>query len=343
MINLIIDGRAVQARPGRNLLEASLDAGIYIPHLCSHPDLPAEGGCKLCTVEVDGLRPSRAGVRGHRRRRAWSCGPRRLQSSKVRNVALELILAPHPKDCTSCRAYLNCELQALMQYTGVAHSRLREIDKETAPIGASDADRPQGDVPLHPVHALHPGLRRPARRRASCISTTPDGESVRRHQGRRPAGPDRLPVLQRVRRGVPDRHASWTPPACSPPTYRGAQALVPCQNNCPAHTDIPLYLAARRPGPLRRLGLGVPREAHVPAEPRLRVQPRVRVRLQARQDRLPDLDPRGQAVRGRERHRADLAATAHGSPPPPASASPSSAAARPVSPAPTTSHARPRA
>ena len=57
---------------------------------------------------------------------------------KLRMMALELILASHPKDCTSCDKYLNCELQALMQYMGVAHSRLREIEKENTRIYRSD-------------------------------------------------------------------------------------------------------------------------------------------------------------------------------------------------------------
>ena len=40
-ISLFIDGTEIQAEEGMSVLEASLAAGIYIPHLCSHPDLPA--------------------------------------------------------------------------------------------------------------------------------------------------------------------------------------------------------------------------------------------------------------------------------------------------------------
>ena len=53
-LNLFIDGTEVQAAEGQSVLDAALAAGIYIPHLCSHPDLEAVGGCKLCIVEVDG-------------------------------------------------------------------------------------------------------------------------------------------------------------------------------------------------------------------------------------------------------------------------------------------------
>ena len=51
---LTIDGRTVEARLGASVLEAALEAGIYIPHLCDHPDLPPAGACRLCVVEVEG-------------------------------------------------------------------------------------------------------------------------------------------------------------------------------------------------------------------------------------------------------------------------------------------------
>ena len=54
-VSLFIDGTQIQAEAGMSVLEAALAADIYIPHLCSHPDLPATGGCKMCVVEIDGV------------------------------------------------------------------------------------------------------------------------------------------------------------------------------------------------------------------------------------------------------------------------------------------------
>ena len=54
MIRLTIDGQVVEAREGQSVLHAALDAGIYIPHLCDHPDLEAKGGCRLCSVTITG-------------------------------------------------------------------------------------------------------------------------------------------------------------------------------------------------------------------------------------------------------------------------------------------------
>ena len=52
-VSLFIDGTQIQAEEGMSVLDAALAADIYIPHLCSHPDLPATGGCKMCVVEID--------------------------------------------------------------------------------------------------------------------------------------------------------------------------------------------------------------------------------------------------------------------------------------------------
>jgi NADH dehydrogenase/NADH:ubiquinone oxidoreductase subunit G len=55
VITLNIDGREVETKKGRTVLEAALEAGIYLPHLCYHPDLSPVGGCGLCVVEIEGI------------------------------------------------------------------------------------------------------------------------------------------------------------------------------------------------------------------------------------------------------------------------------------------------
>ena len=56
MPRLTIDDRTVDARDGRTVLEAAREAGIVIPTLCYHGDLSVDGSCRLCVVEVEGLR-----------------------------------------------------------------------------------------------------------------------------------------------------------------------------------------------------------------------------------------------------------------------------------------------
>ena len=124
-MKLYINDREIEAREGQSVLDASLDAGIFIPHLCSHPDLEKKGGCRLCMVEIDGVdapqpackTPAEEGMR------VTINGPK---AEKVRKMAMELILATHPADCTGCPKYGLCELQSMYQYMGVSPERWRK-------------------------------------------------------------------------------------------------------------------------------------------------------------------------------------------------------------------------
>lgn len=56
MIELQIDGKTIKTREENTVLVAALKAGIYIPNLCYHPDLAPLGACRLCIVEIEGVK-----------------------------------------------------------------------------------------------------------------------------------------------------------------------------------------------------------------------------------------------------------------------------------------------
>ena len=49
-ISITIDGDAVEAQPGDNVLQAAMKAGKMIPHYCWHPGLSVAGNCRMCLV-----------------------------------------------------------------------------------------------------------------------------------------------------------------------------------------------------------------------------------------------------------------------------------------------------
>lgn len=118
-IVLTIDGREVETIKGRTVLGAALEADIYIPHLCHHPDLRPVGACGLCIVEIDGmdgvhpscLTPVTKGM---------VIQTKTDQIDRLRQLAMELLLADHPSECLACSQYLNCELQSVKQYLGIS-------------------------------------------------------------------------------------------------------------------------------------------------------------------------------------------------------------------------------
>ena len=136
-----IDGKQLQVEEGMNLLEAALQNGIYIPHLCHHPDLPDIGSCRLCIVEVEGeegVQPS-CKLTAREGMKATTNSPR---IAELRKLAMELLLAAHPEDCSTCPKYGRCELQTLIQYMGG--------------FGHPDAHPGQGLCPERQKPAAHP-------------------------------------------------------------------------------------------------------------------------------------------------------------------------------------------
>ncbi|MBI1879848.1 MAG: (2Fe-2S)-binding protein, partial [Chloroflexi bacterium] len=59
-IKITINGKQIETQAGRTVLEAAGEHGVTIPTLCHHKDLTPYGGCRLCVVEVEGLRVPQA-------------------------------------------------------------------------------------------------------------------------------------------------------------------------------------------------------------------------------------------------------------------------------------------
>ena len=145
MITLKIDGIKIETAEGTSVLKAALDNDIYIPHICHHPELPDISACKLCYVQAEGSDEP-----------VTSCTLMAEEGMEIvtknekidhyRNLAMELILAAHPEDCSTCPKYGNCELQNLIQYMGVSatrmHTRVKGFPCETVnPLYDHDMNR----------------------------------------------------------------------------------------------------------------------------------------------------------------------------------------------------------
>ena len=120
-ITLTIDGKEVKTTKGKSVLHAALDAGIYIPHLCDHPDLRPAGACRLCICEIEGM-PGLPATCTTAAADGMVVKTKSKQINKLRTLAMELTLTCHPLECTDCPKYLNCELQSLKQYLGITET-----------------------------------------------------------------------------------------------------------------------------------------------------------------------------------------------------------------------------
>ncbi|MFB6720142.1 formate dehydrogenase subunit alpha [Kribbella sp. NPDC056345] len=121
-IELLVDGVAVQVAPGTSVMRAAKEAGIDVPKLCATDNLEAFGSCRLCVVEIDGMRGTPASC-------TTPVAPGmvvRTQNEKLgklRRGVMELYISDHPLDCLTCSANGDCELQDMAGVTGLREVR----------------------------------------------------------------------------------------------------------------------------------------------------------------------------------------------------------------------------
>jgi len=133
-ITFTIDGQTVETTEGTTVLQAALDAGIFIPNLCYSPLLEPYGGCRLCICQIDGLRglPPSCTIRATDGMVVHSDVE---EVNRVRLMILELLVSDHPADCLSCGANQNCQLQKVAEFLGLGelrvtrHARPRDLDE----------------------------------------------------------------------------------------------------------------------------------------------------------------------------------------------------------------------
>lgn len=238
LMRITIDGREIEARGDQSVLDAALEAGIFIPHLCTHPDLERKGGCRLCVVEIEGqekpvpscMTPCKDGMK------VTVNGPK---ADKARRMAMELILATHPADCTGCPKYGKCELQSMYQYMGVSPERWRKKSRSVA----NDDSNP-----------LISHLFTRCIRCGRCIRACQDLRGVKVL--------DYISTPVGIRAGIPEGKSLEEAGcrfcgACIEVCPTGsivdqvkimkdersyAENIVPCRSTCPAHIDIPRFI-----------------------------------------------------------------------------------------------------
>jgi predicted molibdopterin-dependent oxidoreductase YjgC len=121
---IYIDSQPVTASAGDSVLKAALDAGIYIPHLCYDKRLQPYGGCRMCIVEIEGMRglPAACTTAVCEGMKVTTSTP---ELDQVRLDTLELLLADHPVDCLSCPSNQRCELQNMAAFLGFRERSLK--------------------------------------------------------------------------------------------------------------------------------------------------------------------------------------------------------------------------
>ncbi len=132
MVNLEIDGKAVEVPANSTVMDAASKLGIYVPHFCYHRKLSIAANCRMCLVQVEKApkplpacaTPVTEGMR------VWTHSEAAVNAQKG---VMEFLLINHPLDCPICDQGGECQLQDLAVGYGGSSSRYGE-PKRAVPV-----------------------------------------------------------------------------------------------------------------------------------------------------------------------------------------------------------------
>jgi len=145
IVNIEVDGKPVEARPGQMVIEVTDKIGAYVPRFCYHEKLSVAANCRMCLVDIEGApkpipacaQPVNEGMK------VFTKSPRAIAAQKA---TMEFLLINHPLDCPICDQGGECELQDLAMGYGRDVSRYNDgkrvvKDKDIGPLVSTDMTR----------------------------------------------------------------------------------------------------------------------------------------------------------------------------------------------------------
>ncbi len=115
-LTLTLDGKNIPCTEGQTIIQAASAAGVFIPHLCYHPEFKPHGSCKLCTVKVNGRHTASCTMRA---------APGMVVESETEEINAErraltqMLFVEGNHFCPSCEKSGDCQLQATAYHLGM--------------------------------------------------------------------------------------------------------------------------------------------------------------------------------------------------------------------------------
>ena len=115
-LTFTLDGKTIPFTEGQTIIQAASAAGVFIPHLCYHPEFKAHGSCKLCTVKVNGRHTASCTMRA---------APGMVVESDTEEINAErraltqMLFVEGNHFCPSCEKSGDCQLQATAYHLGM--------------------------------------------------------------------------------------------------------------------------------------------------------------------------------------------------------------------------------
>jgi formate dehydrogenase major subunit len=121
-VTVEIDGISVSVPEGTSVMRAAAESGIAVPKLCATDSLEPFGSCRLCLVQIEGMRGYPASCTTEVRE-GMKVTTQNNKLGKLRREVMELYISDHPLDCLTCPANGHCELQDMAGEVGLREVR----------------------------------------------------------------------------------------------------------------------------------------------------------------------------------------------------------------------------
>ncbi|WP_037585687.1 NADH-quinone oxidoreductase subunit NuoG [Stenoxybacter acetivorans] len=125
MLQIQIDGKQLEVKPGSTVIEAAHLAGTYIPHFCYHKKLSIAANCRMCLVEVEKA-PKPLPACATPVTDGMVVKTDSPLAKQAQRGVMEFLLINHPLDCPICDQGGECQLQDLSVGYGNGGSRYQE-------------------------------------------------------------------------------------------------------------------------------------------------------------------------------------------------------------------------
>src|SRR5580658_2024891 len=122
LVTLTIDGREITVPAGTSVMRAAALSDVKIPKLCATEQLEAFGSCRLCLVQIEGVKGLPASCTTPVAQ-GMKVTTQNKQLADIRRGVMELYISDHPLDCLTCPANGHCELQDMAGAVGLREVR----------------------------------------------------------------------------------------------------------------------------------------------------------------------------------------------------------------------------
>jgi len=253
LIKLNIDGKEIEFQQNKSILQIALDNGIYIPTLCYHPDLPPFGACGLCAVEIDGLEETVLSC-DTIVKQGMKVSTNTPKLKKIRQEKLAKILANHPHACLVCAEKEGCAREPCSLNVPVSERccvKLGDCELERVAdyIGIPE-NTPRYKPQELPRYEDNPLIIRDYNLCIGCGRCIRACSSLRGYNvlGELPDPSDLIdPSI--FPKKLEDSGCQFCrlcvevcPTGALLDRIKKVKGITPCQNDCPAHIDIPKFL-----------------------------------------------------------------------------------------------------